>query len=157
MKSHAAHWIALGFGSGLSRWAPGTAGTLWAWIVYALVIHYFPDSVMYWFMPLSFVIGWWACTKTAEHMGVADPGSIVWDEVWAFWLILWIIPTDSLWAQLIAFALFRFFDALKPGPIAWADKYFKGFGAKGGFGIMWDDVMAAFFTLFVFALGYQFI
>jgi phosphatidylglycerophosphatase A len=100
----------------------------------------------------SLLIGWWACTVTAKHMDVADPGCIVWDEIVAFWLVLWLVSPTGFWGQLIAFALFRYFDAAKPGPVAWADKSFKGFGARGGFGIMFDDLVAAFCTVFVIAL-----
>lgn len=152
MQSHPAHWIALGFGSGLSRVAPGTAGTLWAWLTYALVLTHCSDALMSWLMPAAFVIGWWACTLTARHMDVADPGSIVWDEVLAFWLVLWLLEPAGFWQQALAFGLFRYFDAAKPGPVAWADGLFKGFGWRGGLGILWDDLVAAFCTLLVFAL-----
>ena len=60
-------------------------------------------------------------------------------------------PT-GLTGQLVAFVLFRFFDAAKPGPVAWADRHFKGFGTRGGFGIMFDDLVAAFCALLVIAL-----
>src|SRR5574341_999969 len=66
------------------------------------------------------LVGWWACTVTARHMGVSDPGSIVWDEVVAFWLVLWLAMPMGFWGQAVAFALFRFFDAAKPGPVGWA-------------------------------------
>jgi phosphatidylglycerophosphatase A len=65
-----------------------------------------------------------------------------------------LLPATFL-AQIVAFALFRAFDALKPGPMAWADKHFKGFGPRGGFGIMFDDVLAAFCTLLVLAFWKQ--
>ena len=55
--------------------------------------------------------------------------------------------------QLAAFALFRYFDAAKPGPVRWADKVFKGHGWRGGWGIMFDDLVAAFCTLLVLALA----
>ena len=55
-------------------------------------------------------------------------------------------------ASAAAFVLFRFFDAVKPGPVAWADRLFKGFGWRGGWGILWDDLVAAFCTLLVIAL-----
>ena len=100
----------------------------------------------------SLLLGWWACTVTAQHIGVADPGSIVWDEIVAFWLILWLIMPTDLTGQLAAFVLFRFFDAVKPGPVAWADHHFKGIGTRGGFGIMLDDFVAACCTLLVIAL-----
>ena len=85
-------------------------------------------------------------------MGVSDPGAIVWDEVIAMWLILYLIMPTDFWGQLAAFALFRFFDAAKPGPVAWADQLFKGFGWRGGWGILWDDLVAAFCTLLVIAV-----
>ena len=83
---------------------------------------------------------------------MSDPGNIVWDEIVAFWLVLWLLLPAGFWAQFWAFVLFRFFDAAKPGPVGWADKSFKGFGWRGGFGIMFDDLVAAFCTLLVIAL-----
>jgi phosphatidylglycerophosphatase A len=85
-------------------------------------------------------------------MGVLDPGNIVWDEVVAFWLVLWLIMPAGFTGQLVAFVLFRFFDAAKPGPVGWADRVFKGLGARGGWGILFDDFVAAFCTLLVIAL-----
>lgn len=151
MLAHPAHFIALGFGSGLSPVAPGTAGTLWAWLSFLALQHWLSPAGMGWLIALSALVGWWACTVTAQDMRVADPGSIVWDEVLAFWLVLWLLPV-SLSTQLAAFLLFRFFDAVKFGPMAWADQTFKGFGWRGGFGILLDDLMAAFCTLLVIAL-----
>ena len=107
---------------------------------------------MGWLIVLSALIGWWACTVAAKNMRIADPGSIVWDEVVAFWLVLWLLMPTGFYGQLAAFVLFRFFDAVKFGPMAWADKTFKGFGWRGGFGIMFDDLAAAFCTLLVIAI-----
>ncbi|MBI2725600.1 MAG: phosphatidylglycerophosphatase A [Polaromonas sp.] len=152
LLSHPAHFIALGFGSGLSPVAPGTAGTLWAWLAWLVLENWLSPAGMGWLIAASLVVGWWACTVAATHMRVADPGSIVWDEVVAFWLILWLVMPAGFYAQLAAFVLFRFFDAVKPGPVAWADKAFKGTGARGGFGIMFDDLVAAFCTLLVIAI-----
>ena len=98
------------------------------------------------------LLGWWACTVTARNMGISDPGSIVWDEIIAIWLIFYLVMPSNFGAQLAAFVLFRFFDAAKPGPVAWADQLFKGFGWRGGLGIMWDDIVAAFCTLLTIAL-----
>ena len=151
LLNHPAHFIALGFGSGLSPVAPGTAGTLWAWLSFLVLQRWLAPAEVGWLIAGATLVGWWACTVTAKNMRVADPGSIVWDEVVAFWLVLWLIAPASLLAQLAAFVLFRFFDAAKPGPIAWADQHFKGFGARGGFGILFDDFVAAFCTLLVIA------
>jgi phosphatidylglycerophosphatase A len=152
LMSHPAHFIALGAGSGLSRLAPGTAGTLWAWAVFALLQIWLSPLKMGVLIAASTLVGWWACTVTAQHMGVADPGAIVWDEVIAFWLVLWLVTPTTFWGQLCAFALFRYFDAAKPGPVRWADSLFKGFGWRGGWGIIFDDLVAAFCTLLVIAI-----
>ncbi|WP_281891335.1 phosphatidylglycerophosphatase A [Limnohabitans sp. TEGF004] len=152
LLSHPAHFIALGAGSGLSRLAPGTAGTLWAWAVFLLLQIWLTPLQMGVLIAASTLVGWWACTITAQHMGVADPGAIVWDEVIAFWLVLWLVTPTTFWGQLSAFVLFRYFDAAKPGPVRWADSLFKGFGWCGGWGIIFDDLVAAFCTLLVIAI-----
>ncbi|WP_218241457.1 phosphatidylglycerophosphatase A family protein [Comamonas fluminis] len=157
MLQHPAHMIALGFGSGLPRIAPGTVGTLWAWLAFLVLQLWLDKTQIGWLIAASIPIGWWACTVTAQHMRVADPGHIVWDEVVAMWIILWLCMPMGFWGQLVCFALFRFFDAAKPQPIKWADQLFKGFGPRGGWGIMWDDLVAAFCSLMVIALYKHFV
>ncbi len=95
----------------------------------------------------GFFIGVWTCAITGRNLGVADHGSMVWDEIIAFWLVLLLITPADFKTQLWAFLWFRFFDMVKPPPIGYFDRHFKG-----GFGVMWDDIMAAFYTLLVFAL-----
>lgn len=156
MLQHPAHMIALGFGSGLPRIAPGTVGTLWAWLAYLVLALWLTPTQIGWVIAASIPVGWWASTVTAQHMRVADPGHIVWDEVVAMWIILWLCMPMGFWGQLVCFALFRFFDAVKPQPVKWADQLFKGFGPRGGWGIMWDDLVAAFCTLLVIAIWRHF-
>jgi phosphatidylglycerophosphatase A len=127
-------------------------GTLWAWAVFLLLQIWLTPLQMGVLIAVSTLIGWWACTVTAQHMGVADPGAIVWDEVIAFWLVLWLVTPTTFWGQLGAFVLFRYFDIAKPGPVRWADNLFKGFGWRGGWGIIFDDLVAAFCTLLVIAI-----
>ena len=145
LVSHPAHAIALGFGSGLSPVAPGTVGTLWAWLAFLVIQPRLGTAEMGMLLLASFFVGWWACTVTARAMAVADPGAIVWDEVLAFWLILWLVMPAGLLGQAVAFALFRYFDAAKPGPVGWADNLWHGFG------IVFDDLVAALCTLLVIA------
>lgn len=160
MMAHPAHVMALGFGSGLSPIAPGTAGTLWAWGIFALLQDRLTESQWGWLIAISLVGGWWVCSLTAKRMRVLDPSSIVWDEIAAFWLVLWLISPTSFLGQAAAFALFRFFDAVKPGPVGWADQLFHQVDPatdpnawhKAGAGIMLDDVVAAFCTLLVMAM-----
>ncbi len=159
LLAHPAHFIALGFGSGLSPKAPGTAGTLWAWLAFLVLQLWLSPQQLSVVVAAALPLGWWASTVTARHMRVRDPGQIVWDEVAAFWIVLWLVLPAGLLAQAIAFGLFRFFDAVKPGPVGWADALFHDVDMqqdrwawhKAGLGIMLDDLVAAFCTLLVIA------
>ncbi|TFZ01731.1 phosphatidylglycerophosphatase A family protein [Ramlibacter humi] len=156
LLSHPAHLIALGFGSGLSPIAPGTVGTLWAWVAYLVLQAWLPPTVLAGVVVASIPVGWWATTRCLNNTRVLDPGWIVVDEIMSFWLVLWLVLPAGWVAQLVAFALFRFFDAVKPGPVGWADRLFHGFGWRGGFGVLFDDLVAAFCTLLVIAAWRQF-
>jgi phosphatidylglycerophosphatase A len=155
---HPARWVALGFGSGLAPRAPGTVGTLWAWAAYLVLSQWISPAMWGWIILASLPVGVWACTRTAQAMAVADPGAIVWDEVIAFWLVLWVVMPAGFWMQALAFGLFRYFDAAKPGPVGWADQRYKlkpgqAIGWQQGFGIIFDDLVAALCTLLVLAVG----
>ncbi len=153
MRAHPAHWIALGFGAGLSPLAPGTAGTLWAWLAWHVLALWLAPAQLGVLLVIALPVTWWACTVTATHLRTADPSAIVADEIVAFWIVLWLLLPAGWWAQLVAFALFRFFDAVKPGPVGWADRLLHGArGWRGGFGIVLDDLVAAFCTLLLIAL-----
>jgi len=147
MLTHPWHILSLGFGSGLSRIVPGTAGTLFAWASFELLNPHL--TVLDW--GLLIVAGFFAGIPitgfTAKKMRTDDPSAIVWDEIVAFWLVLLMVTPESFTGQLWAFVVFRFFDMVKPPPIRYFDRRLKG-----GFGIMFDDLVAAFFTLFVIAL-----
>jgi phosphatidylglycerophosphatase A len=153
-----AHWVAYGFGSGLSPKAPGTVGTLWGWASFLALDPWLDTAGWAAVIAAALLVGQWACTRTARHLGVADPGAIVWDEVVAFWIVLWLVTPAPWWVQLLAFGLFRYFDAAKPGPVAWADQRFKrrpdeAIGQRQGFGILFDDLVAALCTLLLMAAG----
>ncbi len=157
MRGHVAHWVALGFGSGLAPRAPGTVGTLWSWVTFLVLDRWVGTVGWGAIIAIALLVGVWASTLTAQHLSVADPGSIVWDEVVAFWIVLWLLMPASWWTQLAAFALFRYFDAAKPGPVGWADRLFKlrpgqAIGWRQGLGILLDDLVAAGCTLLFIAL-----
>ncbi|MGD9871253.1 MAG: phosphatidylglycerophosphatase A [Thauera sp.] len=146
MMSHPAHFISLGFGSGLSPWAPGTMGSLLAWLLYPLIRTPVSEFVFLALLASFFVAGVLAAERTGKALGVSDHGGIVWDEMVAVWLVLLFTPSTLLW-QAVAVALFRFFDIVKPPPVRWADRSFKG-----GFGVMLDDLLAAGYTLLALAI-----
>ncbi len=159
MGLHPLRLIALGFGSGLSPVAPGTAGTLAGWALYLLIDRFIAPTHLAWaaILVAGFFIGWWACTHTARAMAVSDPSPVVWDEIIAFWIILWATLPVGWIGQLILFGLFRLFDAVKRGPVGWADACFKAKpgalpGWAQGFGIIFDDLVAAVCVLVVWGL-----
>jgi phosphatidylglycerophosphatase A len=144
---HPAHLIACGFGSGLSRIAPGTAGTAFAWVTYPLIRGSLETDLGFAvFLFLAFAIGIVACQVTGRNLGVIDHGAIVWDEIVPFWTVLLLTPPDLLW-QLGAFIGFRFYDILKPQPARFFDTQ-----VKNGFGVMMDDVVAAGYTVLTLAI-----
>ncbi|MBK6400639.1 MAG: phosphatidylglycerophosphatase A [Rhodocyclaceae bacterium] len=144
---HPAHLVACGFGSGLAPFAPGTFGTLFAWLTFPLLRGYFPgDAWLAGFIGLLFVFGIPACHITGRTLGVIDHGSIVWDEIVPFWAVLLLTPPTWTW-QLAAFLWFRFYDIVKPPPARWFDRE-----VKNGFGVMMDDAVAAGYTLLTLAV-----
>jgi phosphatidylglycerophosphatase A len=154
MLGHPARWIALGFGSGLAPRMPGTVGTLWAWVAFLLLDRWLDDLQWGLVLLASLAVGIWACARTAHELSLADPGAIVWDEVVAFWAILWLVMPTGFLGQFVAFLLFRYFDAAKPGPVRWADRRFKNArGWRQGWGVVFDDLVAALCTLMVIALA----
>ena len=151
MLRHPAHMIAQGFGSGLARTMPGTFGTLFGWLSFNVLssrwpLFFTPGNWLI-IIAAAFVIGIWACAQTGRNLGVADHGSMVWDEIVAIWLVMLFVTPSGAWTQCCAFLLFRFFDMVKPPPINHFDRTIKG-----GFGVMFDDLVAAFMTLLVFAI-----
>ncbi len=146
--SHPAHFLSFGFGSGLSPVAPGTMGTLVAFPLYAYLKSWFGQSDLLFliFIAQLFLLGIWLCGKTGRAIGEDDHSGIVFDEIVAFLLVLFFTPEGFFW-QAGAFLLFRFFDVLKPPPIAYYDRMLHG-----GFGVMFDDLLAAFYALICLAL-----
>ena len=146
LVSHPAHFIALGFGAGLAPVAPGTFGTLLAIPIAMALRATLPDPFLFVAIVAFALIGIWVCGITGRDLGVPDHGAIVWDEVVAFLLVLYFVGDDAL-RVAIAFLLFRLFDIFKPPPIRQLDR-----AMKNGTGVMLDDLLAAGYTLLVFAL-----
>ena len=162
MLGSASRTIAFGFGSGLSPIAPGTAGTLWAWASFLIGSYFLTTENWLWIISIGIFLGCWICGQVSEQLGKKDFGGIVWDEVVAFWLILALTMPMTIWMQALAFGVFRFFDAAKPGPIGLIDHHFKHLEENNnqahssikqtlwrGFGIIADDLAAAFLTYLV--------
>ena len=144
--THPIHFLAYGFGAGLSPKAPGTMGTVAAIPIYLLLAWAGP-LVYYASLALALVAGVFICGYTAKRMGVEDPGSVVWDEVVGYLITMAGLPFGIGW-MLAGFLLFRLFDIWKPWPIGWLDR-----NVKGGLGIMLDDVAAALISCAILNLS----
>ncbi len=143
--SNPVHFLALGFGSGLSPKAPGTMGTLAAIPVF-LLIAWLPLPAYLAVVAVVCVLGIWICDRAARDFGVHDHPAIVWDEIAGFLVTMIAVPAGFLWVVL-GFLLFRLFDILKPWPIRWLDRR-----VHGGLGIMLDDIVAGVFSLLILHL-----
>lgn len=138
--SHPAHFFGLGFGAGLAKKAPGTFGTLVGLPLFWLIAD-FTLPVQLVIISALFVIGIYFCDKTGKALGISDHGGIVWDEIVAMMLVLTVTENQWQW-WLAAFLLFRLFDIWKPAPIRQCDAKLKG-----GFGVMFDDLLAAIYAI----------
>ena len=163
IKTIVSYSIATGFGSGYSRYMPGTIGTIWAWIMFLILDFLFIDIVLLIIILITFVVGIVTSGFVEDHLKKKDASEIVIDEIVAFWLILFFLPRwdenlfttqaidySYLFVQIQAFVVFRFFDILKPWPINIIEKKLRG-----GIGIMLDDIVAAFQTLFVLSIFFH--
>lgn len=133
------HFLAFGFGSGLSPFAPGTAGTLAAIPLYLLCSQL--PLLAYLLVVLAVSLaGIWICGESSRRLGVHDYGGIVWDEFAGFLLTMTAAPAGWVWI-VAGFFLFRLFDVWKPWPVRVADR-----DMGGGLGIMLDDILAGVYS-----------
>lgn len=137
--------LALGFGTGLARFAPGTFGTLAAiplyWFMQPLSLLYYSLITL-----VLLVVGIFLCGSAAQKLGVHDHPGIVWDEIVGYLITMFLAPAGIMWI-IIGFVLFRIFDIWKPWPINWLDAK-----VSGGLGIMVDDVLAGIYAAVVLQL-----
>lgn len=143
------HFLAFGFGSGLSPVMPGTAGTVVA-IPFFLAMHWLSWPVYLGITVLLFVVGVYLCGESARRLATHDHPGIVWDEIVGYLVTMFpLLPTvlgervtAPLWFWVLAgFLAFRFFDIIKPPPIKQLDAR-----VHGGLGIMIDDLVAGLFA-----------
>lgn len=133
------HFIAFGFGSGVLPVMPGTYGTLMAVPIYLLFQHL--SLIAYGVVCILItVFGAWVSEKVSKEIGIHDYPGMNFDEIVGFMITMFAAPKGWFWV-LLGFGLFRFFDIVKPGPIAWIDK-----NVKGGVGVVLDDCVAALFA-----------
>lgn len=145
-----AGFLAFGLGAGLSRFAPGTVGTVVA-VPFAWLLMQMPPALYWAALAALFLLGVWLCGAASRMLGRHDPGNIVWDEMVGYWLTVALLPMTWGW-WLAGFVAFRLFDILKPWPIRRLER-----AVGGGLGIMLDDVLAAVYAMLILAAAQQFL
>ena len=148
MKSRLAFALATWFGCGYAPRGPGTAGSLAAVIIAALLVH-FAAWPAWWFAILAIVctpVGIWSASVVARESGGKDPQIVVIDEVLGQWITLAGASTLNWKTLALGLALFRLFDIWKPPPVRQLEKL------PAGTGIVADDLMAGVYGAIVLAL-----
>ncbi len=139
------NFLAFGFGTGLAPFAPGTFGSLPGVLLFWLTMD-FGLYVQLGVVVALVVSGIWICGESARRIGVHDHGGIVWDEIAGMYVTLLAAPI-SVVGWMLAFALSRLMDIVKPWPIRDLDHRLKG-----GLGIMLDDLVAALYAAVLLGL-----
>jgi phosphatidylglycerophosphatase A len=136
-------------GAGFSPKAPGTAGSLVALLIWALIAPagWLPRLLL---VAAAIGFGLWAAARTLRMTGVEDDGRIVIDEVAGMWISLVGVPITPAWL-ISAFLLFRLLDIVKPYPANWIDR--KWPGARG---VMFDDVASGLYVWAILSAAVRF-
>ena len=139
------HCIATLGGIGKIPIAPGTWGSIFAFIIFIYISHYV-DMLIVVILSIPFSI--WVCEKASVNLIEKDHKSIVIDELVGIWIAL--VPALYLSTQtsrtsyaVLVLIFFRLFDILKPFPVSYFDKNFKN-----GLGIVLDDLIAGIMAIF---------
>jgi phosphatidylglycerophosphatase A len=141
--------VATGFGTGYSKVAPGTVGSLLGFFLF-LPLQELP---LFYALPLwsaLFGAGVYASNAAIHFLGEKDPKSVVIDEIAAIILVLFLVPASLPW-QLLGFLLFRLFDITKPLGVREAESL------PLGWGIMADDFIAAIYAIILVRLTHAII
>ena len=139
--ARAEFFLATGFGSGLSPFAPGTAGSIVGLIIFLPILN-MPFFFQLGFVIASFFLGVWITARAATQIAIKDPPEIVFDEFVGIWVAL--LGITNLFLVIPAFVLFRILDIFKPWPISYFDR-----NLEGGWGIMLDDLAAGVIVFFL--------
>ena len=140
MRLKISEWIATCFKVGYLPLAPGTWGSIFAILVWWVLLKDLDLLIFGIVIILFFFIGIIVSNIIIDQNGGNDPSHIIIDELVGQWLALWMLPDGSFYI-IIVFILFRFFDIIKPWPIRFMEQLPKGLG------VMCDDLAAGLITL----------
>ena len=130
--------LATGFGVGYSPIAPGTLGTLLTIPIF-LFLSFIPFPLYELTLVSFFLLSSWISEQTQIYLGKRDDPRIVIDEMMGYLITMLWLPRTFVFV-ILGFFLFRFFDIVKPPPIRLMER------AKGGYGVVLDDVIAGIYS-----------
>ncbi|NBS12494.1 MAG: phosphatidylglycerophosphatase A [Gammaproteobacteria bacterium] len=141
------YWIAVGFGSGLTRKAPGTFGTVGAIPLVWWGLSWTPTTQGVVLIALC-LAALWSIPEGGRRLGATDHGCIVIDEWAGFAVAAWGLSAVTMLSPLgllvLSFVGFRVFDIAKPWPVSWAER-----AIPGAFGVLADDLVAGLYVLLI--------
>ena len=144
---------------GKIKYAPGTFASVFSCILFFLLTYIFSFTSILIIITLFFIYSFIAINNSFEEFDSDDPQEIVIDEVLGQMLTLLAIPIYEtlyplpvLYYYISALIFFRIFDILKPYPINFVDN-----NVKGPLGIMFDDIIASFYSILVLAIIFFFL
>ncbi len=141
-------WLSTGLGTGFAPWAPGTAGALFALVIWYVLYLLLPVVTLWWvtlgLIVVTTVVGAWTSNVMERYWG-EDPRAVNIDEFVGTWIPLLAAPAgpDTWWLALLGFALFRIIDIFKPLGCRAMERI------PHGWGVMMDDVLAGAYALFI--------
>tara|TARA_B110000438_G_C15640328_1_gene575006 strand:- start:61 stop:546 length:486 start_codon:yes stop_codon:yes gene_type:complete len=144
---------------GKIKYAPGSIASLATCVIFLFIINYFSIFSIFCFTLIIFFYSIVAINHSYQSFDSKDPQEIVIDEfvgqmipLLAIPIYETLFPTYSIYYCILSFILFRFFDVLKPFPINYIDN-----NTEGALGIMLDDIVAGFFTIFIIIILFFFL
>jgi len=151
------------FYSGHSPKAPGTVGTLVSLPLGVAVLIFLGPQTLFLLTLLITLVAIKSIDRYEAQSGIHDNQKIVIDELVGMWFALSIAPGImftlgdlTVWENgiavqiLLGFIFFRIYDIKKPSIVGRIDR-----NAKGGWGVMGDDIIAGFAAGITAALLWQ--
>ena len=142
-------FVATGGWTGKVPIAPGTFGTLTG-ILFVLIFKIINPCYETLYVVALIIFAIWIADMAEKILKQKDPGCIVIDEI-AGYVVTMAGISLSIYTIIAGFILFRFFDIIKPFPVKYFERKFKG-----GPGIVLDDLIAGLLSAFVLRILIKF-
>lgn len=144
--------LSTGLYTGLVPVAPGTAAALVALVLWYGLYLVLSPAILFWttitLIIVVTIVGVWTSNVMEQYWG-PDPRAVVIDEYVGTWIPLLVAPCGKYtWLlAIIGFISFRIIDIFKPFGCRKIERVMPG-----GWGVMFDDVLAGLYALIIVIL-----